>query len=107
MTIRRLLSMAVRLLGLAVLVTSGTYLLVYLYRWEWNRALISGLFFVAAEVALATGTLMRRFDRIERRLDDVDASRGEPRASRSSADRPASCTRVLARTLARVNGGIA
>ncbi len=79
MTIRRLLTTAVRLLGFVVLVTSGTYLLVYLYRWEWNRALISGLFFVAAEVALATGTLMRRFDRIERRLDDVEAMREEPR----------------------------
>jgi hypothetical protein len=40
-----------RLLTLVVLVVSGVYLLVYLYRWEWNRALISGLFFLAAEVA--------------------------------------------------------
>lgn len=84
MTIHRFLSMAVRLLGLVVLVTSGTYLLVYLYRWEWNRALISGLFFVAAEVALATGTLMRRFDRIERRLVDVEARREEPRGERTA-----------------------
>lgn len=83
MTIRRLLSMVARLLGLVVLVTSGTYLLVYLYRWEWNRALISGMFFVAAEVALATGTLMRRFDRIERRLDDIGSAREEPRGERT------------------------
>jgi hypothetical protein len=71
MTVRRLFSIAARLLGLVVLVTSGIYLLVYLYRWEWNRALISGLFFVAAEVALATGALMRRMDRVERRVDDL------------------------------------
>lgn len=83
MIIRRLFSTAARLLGLVVLVTSGTYLLVYLYRWEWNRALISGLFFVAAEVALATGTLMRRFDRIERRLDEAESTREEPQVERT------------------------
>jgi hypothetical protein len=81
MTIRRLISLAARLLGIVVLVTSGTYLLVYLYRWEWNRALISGLFFVAAEVALATGAFMRRFERIERRLDQIQADpQGSPSA---------------------------
>ena len=32
MTIRRLISLEARLLGIVVLVTSGTYLLVYLYR---------------------------------------------------------------------------
>lgn len=72
MTLRRLVSLAARLLGLIVLATSGVYLLVYLYRWEWNRALISGLFFVAAEIALATGALMQRLDRIEHRIDDLD-----------------------------------
>jgi hypothetical protein len=49
-----------RLLAVVVLVASGSYLLIYLYRWEWNRALISGLVFVAAEVALATVVLAGR-----------------------------------------------
>jgi len=40
------------LLALVVLVVSGAYLLIYLHRWEWNRALVSGLFLVAAEVVL-------------------------------------------------------
>ena len=34
---------------------SGTYLVVYLYRWEWNRAVISGVFFLAAEIAYVGG----------------------------------------------------
>ena len=35
-------------------------MIIYLYRWEWNRAIISGVFFVAAEVALATSMILRR-----------------------------------------------
>ena len=50
-----------------VLGLSGAYLLIYLYRWEWNRAIISGLFFVAAEVALATSMITRRLHAIEQR----------------------------------------
>lgn len=36
----------------AILVVSGVYLVLYLYRWEWNRALIAGVFFLAAEIAV-------------------------------------------------------
>lgn len=57
-----------RLVALAVLVFSGTYLLVYLYRWEWNRALVSGIFFVSAEVALASGLILSRLRAIEDHL---------------------------------------
>jgi hypothetical protein len=48
---------------------------VYLYRWEWNRALIAGLFFVAAEVAAMGTSLLRRLRRIEQKLDDAAAAR--------------------------------
>lgn len=48
-----------RLLTPVVLVVSGAYLVIYLYRWEWNRALISGLFFLAAEVAYVGASLRR------------------------------------------------
>jgi hypothetical protein len=54
----------------SVLAGAGSYLLVYLYRWEWNRALISGLFFMIAEVALVGVLLARRLSSIERRLDE-------------------------------------
>ena len=57
------------LLALVVLGVSGAYLLIYLYRWEWNRALVSGLFFVAAEVVLVGSTILGRLRRIERRLE--------------------------------------
>ena len=57
-----------------VLVTSATYMLVYLYRWEWNRALVSGLFFLAAEIAIVATSLSRRLRRIEERLDRAPAA---------------------------------
>lgn len=48
------------LVGAATLLASGTYVFIYLYRWEWNRALTSGMIFIAAEVALATILLNER-----------------------------------------------
>ncbi|HEX6597002.1 MAG TPA: hypothetical protein VF045_08710 [Acidimicrobiales bacterium] len=60
----------VRTLTGVVLLVSGGYLMVYLYRWEWNRALISGIFFLAAEVAVVTTLLFARLGRLERRLDE-------------------------------------
>lgn len=60
-----------QLLSLVVLLTSAVYMLVYLYRWEWNRALVSGLFFVATEVAIAATILLRRLRVIERKLDQA------------------------------------
>ena len=46
-----------RVLVVVVLVASGAYFLVYLYRWQWNRALVSGLFFVAAEIAVVASVV--------------------------------------------------
>jgi hypothetical protein len=62
-----------RLLNLVVLAVSGAYLLVYLYRWEWNRAVISGVFFIAAEIALATSLLLGA---LRRRGGPADAGTG-------------------------------
>ena len=64
---RQLVAGAQRLLAGVVLVLSGAYMIVYLYRWEWNRAIISGVFFVAAEVALATSMILRRLRALEGR----------------------------------------
>lgn len=67
---------------LAALVTMGAagwYVFVYLYRWEWNRALISGVIFIAAEIGLMGAVLLGRLVRLERRLDDeVVRVRAEP-----------------------------
>ena len=56
-----------RALIVVLLAVSGAYLIVYLYRWEWNRALICGLFFIASEVALSTSMILRRLRRLEQR----------------------------------------
>jgi hypothetical protein len=54
-------------LGL-VLVASGAYILIYLGRWEWNRSLLAGIFFLAAEVAMATAIVLQRMRGMERRI---------------------------------------
>jgi hypothetical protein len=50
-------------LGVLALVASGTYVFVYIYRWEWNRALIMLGFFVATEIALSTALILRQLAR--------------------------------------------
>lgn len=60
MTARRVTYLAL----IAVLLFSGAYLIVYLYRWEWNRAVIAGVFFVAAEIALIGAALFERLNRV-------------------------------------------
>ena len=60
------------LLGGTVLAATGLYFFVYLWRWEWNRALIAGMLFVATETAMATATVLGRLRRIDDRLAAVD-----------------------------------
>ena len=48
------------LLGGITLAASGAYTFIYLYRWEWNRALMSSALFIAAEVAVVAMLLSRR-----------------------------------------------
>lgn len=61
------LRVASRFLLVGVLVASGGYVLVYLYRWEWNRALMAGVFFIAAEIALIGAALASRMQALENR----------------------------------------
>jgi hypothetical protein len=51
------------------LLASGTYVFVYLNRWEWTRALFVGMVFIAAEVGLAALLIMQKLGRIERRVN--------------------------------------
>ena len=60
---------------------SGFYMIVYLFRWQWNRALIAAIFFVAAEVALMAMVLLERLNRIERAIQDAPVS-----VARTAAD---------------------
>jgi hypothetical protein len=72
---RRLAARLQRLLAGVVLVLSGGYMLVYVYRWEWNRAILSGLFFVSAEVALAASMILRRLRALEQGATGPDPAR--------------------------------
>lgn len=60
-----------------VLAASGTYMFVYLYRWEWNRTLIAGIFFVAAEIGLVGAAIL---DRLKKMEDRMQTSTAEPPA---------------------------
>ena len=60
------------LLGAVVLASTALYFFVYLWRWEWNRALIAGVLFVATEVAVATATVLKRLHRLDDRLATPD-----------------------------------
>jgi hypothetical protein len=55
------------LAGIGTLLAGGFYMIVSLNRWEWNRALFCGLIVLIAEVALATGLVLRRLSRLEYR----------------------------------------
>lgn len=59
-------------LGGAVMFFTALYFFVYLWRWEWNRALIAGVLFVATEVAMGTAVIMSRLRRVEARLQAPD-----------------------------------
>lgn len=62
-------------LTIVVLVVSGTYLLLYLYRWEWNRAVVSGVFFIAALVTFSTAMVLRALGRLTERVEAVEHAR--------------------------------
>ncbi|MCZ7527164.1 MAG: hypothetical protein M5U14_12750 [Acidimicrobiia bacterium] len=64
-------------LGAASAIASGWYFFVYLTRWEWNRAIVSGLIFLAAEIALVGGVVLERLGRVGREL--AATRRPEPR----------------------------
>jgi hypothetical protein len=65
-------------IGVATLVASGAYVFVYLYRWEWNRALTAGIFFLAAEIGLAAAFVVERIRKLEHRLDRATPAPSDP-----------------------------
>lgn len=60
-------------IGALVVLSSGSYLFIYLYRWEWNRATIAGILLISAEIGLVAMLLHGRLRAIERRLDEREA----------------------------------
>jgi hypothetical protein len=85
-----------RKLGLAVAAVSagaaGVYFFIYLVRWEWNRALVSAVIFVAVEILVLGAALMGRMARLERAIETPPAPPGAAlahlRAHRPPAGRP-------------------
>lgn len=59
-------------LGGAMMFFTALYFFVYLWRWEWNRALIAGVLFVATEVAMASAVVLNRLRRVEDRMHAPD-----------------------------------
>lgn len=57
---------------------SGVYFFIYLYRWAWNRALLAGLVFIAAELGLSLMVIMERLRGIDSRIDHL-ADEGDGR----------------------------
>jgi hypothetical protein len=56
----------------ATLAGAGGYTVVYLFRWEWHRALLAGVLFLAAELAIATAVLLRAVNRPARTTPAAD-----------------------------------
>jgi len=69
-------------------VSTGVYLIVYLYRWQWNRALICGVLFVATEVLLIGRLVLQRLRALEDRLDAAAARAPDPVRVRLVETRP-------------------
>lgn len=63
-------------IGGVTLLASGTYIFVYLYRWEWNRALFVAIVFVAAEVAMATAVILRQLRQPQPQARGLDSAPG-------------------------------
>ncbi len=58
------------LVGIATLVGSGVLLFLSLFRWEWNRTLIAGMFFIAAEIGVLAAVIIERLKKIESKIAD-------------------------------------
>ena len=85
------------LLPAAIGVVCAAYTGIYLVRWEWNRAIIAGLFFVAAEVIVASALVLDRVRRSERRiLSALDSLAGGAGTDQGIAATPLDHSDVLA-----------
>ncbi len=87
---------SVFLIGAATLAASGIYVFVYLYRWEWNRALISAAIFLAAEMAALGWILIGKLDALEVDLDSVGSDLEAIRTRRIAAHLDAASKRPSA-----------
>ena len=59
-------------LGGVMMFFTALYFFVYLWRWEWNRALIAGVLFVATEVAMVSAIVLSRLRGLQERMHAPD-----------------------------------
>ena len=78
----------------AVSVVCAAYTGIYLVRWEWNRAIIAGVFFLASEVIVASLLVLDRIRQSEARIvKAIEADRNpQPADPLAWGDDPASVT---------------
>ena len=94
MSMTELVHRLARLLALVVLGFAGIYVILYLLRWEWNRALIAGVFFLAAELYLLADVVLGRLTLLRAQLqhtqesDEVAALAAELRRTRPPSRGP-------------------
>lgn len=80
-----------RLLSAFILIVSGVYVFTYLVRWEWNRALVAGMFFLAAEGILIADVLLGRIAGVSRQVAQThESAQTAALAARLRANRPRS-----------------
>ena len=74
--------------GLVTLVGSGSYVFVYLSRWEWHRALLAAILFLVALVVLSLAVVLRRIGQLQDRLTAQAVRDREPRVLRRLHEAP-------------------
>jgi hypothetical protein len=74
MKTRRILVLLPLGFALFMLGYSGRWFFLYLHRWEWNRALVSGLMFLAAEVGLFGALALEMLGRLRREVRAATAA---------------------------------
>lgn len=102
MRIQRLVTLA---LVVVTMLGSGGFLFVYLYRWEWNRALIAGIVFLAAEIGFVGWSLLGRITELERTVERADGRGMVLPASADPARRERISTHLRGARVDGVSGG--
>lgn len=72
--------------GAVTMAAAGWYFVVYLGRWEWNRAIVAGVIFLAAEVGLLGALLLDRLSQLNRRVGELEVGRPQPQPPPSTVD---------------------
>ncbi len=89
------LRLLARVLAGAVLVVSGLYVVVYLWRWEWERAAIAGVFFLSALVVVSTLVVLGELRGLSQRVDRAEQQRREAEVRAARALRLANDRRAV------------